>query len=143
MYNILSLVFKYVFIVIIYLFIFSIIKLIYLDIKGIRPIPFDNSTYLKLINRKESLPFKIKEYYPLDDNIFLGRGNDNEIVIKDPYISKKHLRIVKDEDDYFLEDLKSANGTYVNGQRVMDVLKLNNGDRITVGQVEFIFVNRG
>jgi len=143
MYNILSLVFKYVFIVIIYLFIFSIIKLIYLDIKGIRPISFDNSTYLKLINRKESLPFKIKEYYPLDDNIFLGRGNDNEIVIKDPYISKKHLRIVKDEDDYFLEDLKSANGTYVNGQRVMDVLKLNNGDRITVGQVEFIFVNRG
>lgn len=143
MFNILSLVFKYVFIVIIYLFIFSIIKLIYLDIKGIRPISVDNSTYLKLINRKESLPFKVKEYYPLDDNVFLGRGNDNEIVIKDPYISKKHLRIVKDEDDYFLEDLKSANGTYINGDRVMDVVKLNNGDRITVGQVEFLFVNRG
>jgi len=142
MFNILSLVFKYVFIVIIYMFIFSIIKLIYLDIKGIRPIPADSGTYLKLINRKDTLPFKVKEYYPLEDNVFLGRGNDNEIVIKDPYISKKHLRIVKDEDEFFLEDLKSANGTYVNGDRVMDVVKLNNGDRISVGQVEFLFVNK-
>lgn len=142
MFNILSIVFKYIFIVIIYLFIFSIIKLIYLDIKGIRPISLDNSTYLKLINRKETLPFKVKEYYPLEELTFLGRGNDNEIVIKDPYISKKHLRIVKDEDNYFLEDLKSANGTYVNGDRIMDVVKLNNGDRITVGQIEFLFVNK-
>lgn len=142
MFNILSLVFKYIFIVIIYLFIFSIIRLIYLDIKGIRPVSLDNSTYLKLINRKETLPFKVKEYYPLGEQVFLGRGNDNEIVIKDPYISKKHIRIVKDEDNYFVEDLKSANGTFINGDRIMDVVKLNNGDRITVGQIEFLFVNK-
>lgn len=142
MFNILSLVFKYIFIVIIYVFIFSIIRLIYLDIKGIRPVSLDSSSYLKLINRKETLPFKVKEYYPLGEQVFLGRGNDNEIVIKDPYISKRHLRIVKDEENYFLEDLKSANGTFINGERIMDVAKLNNGDRITVGQIEFLFVDK-
>ncbi|NLY67565.1 MAG: FHA domain-containing protein [Tissierellia bacterium] len=141
MFNILSIVFKYIFIIIIYLFIFSIIRLIYLDIKGISPITLNDSTYLKLINRKETLPFKVKEYYPLGEEVFLGRGNDNEIVIKDPYISKKHLRIVKDEGNYFLQDLNSANGTYLNGQRLMDVVKLKNGDRISVGQIEFLFVN--
>ncbi len=142
MFNILSLVFKYIFIVIIYVFIFSIIRLIYLDIKGIRPVSLDSSSYLKLINRKETLPFKVKKYYPLGEQVFLGRGNDNEIVIKDPYISKRHLRIVKDEENYFLEDLKSANGTFINGERIMDVAKLNNGDRITVGQIEFLFVDK-
>lgn len=142
MYNIFSLIFKYIFIVIIYLFILSIIRLIYLDIRGIDTRALDNSIYLKLINRKDSLPFKVKEYYSLEDEIFLGRGNDNEIVIKDPYISKKHLKIIEDEGNYYLEDLNSANGTYINGDRIMDVVELANGDRIKIGQVEFLFVNR-
>ena len=61
MYNILAILFKYIFIVIIYLFIFSIIRLIYLDIRGMEGISSDEKVYLKLINRKDSLPFKIKE----------------------------------------------------------------------------------
>ncbi len=143
MFNLVSLIFKYVFIFIIYVFILSIIRLIYLDIKGIYPMAVNNSAaYLKLINRKDTLPFKVREYYPLNDDVSLGRANSNQIVIKDPYISKKHLRIVKDEGKYYLEDFNSANGTYVNGDRVMDVVNLKNGDRITVGQVEFLFVNK-
>ena len=142
MYNIFSLIFKYIFIVIIYLFILSIIRLIYLDIKGIDTVPLSDSSYLKLVNKKETLPFKVKEYYHLDDEVYLGRGKDNEIVLKDPYISKKHLRIVEDEGNYFLEDLESANGTFLNGDRVMDVIKLKNGDRIRVGQIEFLYVGR-
>ena len=142
MYNIFSLIFKYIFIVIIYLFILSIIRLIYLDIKGIGTTSLDSGIYLKLINRKDSLPFKVKEYYSLEDFISLGRGNENKITIKDPYISKNHLKIVEDEGNYYLEDLDSANGTYLNGERIMDVVELKNGDRIRVGQVEFLYVNR-
>lgn len=142
MYNIFSLIFKYIFIVIIYLFILSIIRLIYLDIRGIDTNSLDESIYLKLINKKDSLPFKVKEYYPLEDEVYLGRGNDNEILIKDPYVSKKHLKIVEDEGNYYLEDLNSANGTYLNGDKIMDVVELQNGDRIRVGQVEFLFVDK-
>ncbi|MBW4829138.1 MAG: FHA domain-containing protein [Clostridiaceae bacterium] len=142
MFNILSVVFKYVFILIIYLFMLSIIRLIYLDIKGISLNTLSKNNYLKLINQKETLPFKVKEAYSLDKDTTIGRGNQNNIIIKDPYISKKHLKIVKDEGDYYLEDLESANGTFVNGDKIMDVVKLRNGDRIRLGQVEFLFVNR-
>lgn len=142
MYNILAILFKYIFIVIIYLFIFSIIRLIYLDISGMEGIPSDDRVYLKLINRKDSLPFKIKEYYTIDDEITLGRHGDNNIVVKDPFISKKHFQIIEDEGDYYLEDLNSANGTYLNGDKIFDVVRLNDGDIIRIGQIEFLFVNR-
>ncbi|WP_077370026.1 FHA domain-containing protein [Anaerosalibacter sp. Marseille-P3206] len=142
MYNILSLVFKYLFILIIYLFMFSIIRLIYLDIKGMGLSSYVKDTYLKLINQKDTLPFKIKEVYSLEEDITIGRSKNNTITIKDPYISKNHLSIVKDEGDYYLEDLGSANGTYINGDRVMDVVRLKNGDTIRLGQLDFIFVKR-
>lgn len=142
MYNIFSLIFKYIFIVIIYLFILSIIRLIYLDIKGIDTRSLDNSIYLKLINRKDSLPFKVREYYILEGEVFIGRDNENTITIKDPYISKMHLKIVEDEGNFYLEDLNSSNGTYLNGDKIMDVVELKNGDRIKVGQVEFLYVDK-
>ena len=97
-------------------------------------------SYLKLINRKEMIPYKIKEEYALNNKITIGRGNQNDIVLRDPYVSKKHLKIVEDEGKYFLEDLKSANGTYLNNQKVLDVTMLKNGDRIKLGQIEFLFV---
>lgn len=142
MYNILAILFKYIFIVIIYLFIFSIIRLIYLDIRGMDGISTDDRVYLKLINRKDSLPFKIKEYYSIDEAITLGRHGDNNIVIKDPFVSKRHFQIIEDEGEFYLEDLNSANGTYLNGDKIFDVVKLNDGDIIRIGQLEFLFVNR-
>lgn len=142
MFNILSLLLKYIFIIIIYLFIFSIIRLIYLDIKSMKKNTLDDNAYLKLINRIDSLPFKIKEHYSIVKELTLGRQGDNDIVLKDPFVSKHHLQIIEDEEDYFLEDLNSANGTFVNGERVMDIIKLKNGDRITIGNIEFLFVNR-
>lgn len=142
MYNILAILFKYIFIIIIYLFIFSIIRLIYLDIKGMEAISSDNRTYLKLINRTDSLPFKIKEHYSIDDSLTLGRKGDNHIVVKDPYVSKEHFQIIEDEEEYYLEDINSANGTYLNGERIFDVMKLKDGDIIRVGKIEFLFVSR-
>ena len=48
--------------------------------------------------RKDSLPFKIDEHYAIDEGLSLGRKGDNDIVIKDPYVSKVHFLIVKDEN---------------------------------------------
>ncbi len=142
MFDILSLVFRYLFIFLIYLFMVGIIRMIYLDIKSMSGSIGDNSIYLKLLNRKDTLPFKVKEVYTLDKEASIGRGNQNEIVIRDPYISKAHAKIVLDESEYFLEDLNSANGTFLNGTRIFDAVKLSNGDRIKLGQIEFIFVSQ-
>jgi len=143
MFNIVSLLFKYIFIIIIYMFIFSIIRLIYLDIKGMDFVSSGDYAYLKLINRKDSLPFKINEHYSIDEELTLGRRVDNDIVIKDPYVSKYHFKIVQDEDNYFIEDLDSANGTFLNGERLEDAVMLKNGDIIRIGNIEFLFVNKG
>ncbi len=139
--NIITLVFKYLFIFIIYAFMISIIRLIYLDIEGINK----NSkaqTYLKLINMKEDLPFKLSEHYALNNETKLGRGSENTITIKDPFISKEHIKIYSEDGDYYLEDLNSANGTFLNEKKVEGREKLYNGDIINIGQLGFIFVNR-
>ncbi len=143
MYSLISLAFKYIFIIIIYLFIFSIIRLIYLDIKSINTVTLEGGAYLKLINRIDSLPYKMREHYSIDEELTLGRHSENDIFIKDPFVSKKHFKIVEDENDFYLEDLESANGTYLNKERVEDVVKLSNGDIIKVGNIEFLFVDRG
>lgn len=48
----------------------------------------------------------------------IGRHADNDLAIRDNRISRNHARIVRENDDYFIEDLKSMHGVYVNGERV-------------------------
>ncbi|WP_026477357.1 FHA domain-containing protein [Alkaliphilus transvaalensis] len=142
MFQILSWIVRYIFIGMIYYFIYSIIRLIYLDIQVIhnRGKKGQAGAYLKLINRIDRLDFDIREFYDLEIETTIGRNKDNDIQILDKYISSSHAKIVEDEEVYFLEDLGSVNGTYLNSEKIHDVTKLKNGDRIGIGQVEFLFV---
>jgi len=142
MFDLLSVVFKYIFVIIIYMFIFVIIRMIYLDIRAMEGNPEDSGAYLKLLNRLDSLPYRVRDSYSLNGTLSLGRSSENDVVIKDPFVSKRHLIITKDEEEYFIEDLGSSNGTYVNKQLLVDAAKLINGDIIKIGDLEFIFVNR-
>ncbi|MDO5017808.1 MAG: FHA domain-containing protein [Lagierella massiliensis] len=141
LYDLLAMIFKYAFVIIIYYFIFNIIKMIYLDIKGISSLNTPTDSYLKLINRKERLPFKIQEHYFIKNSTTIGRSDSNKIVLKDRFISKNHARIFKQKGLFYLEDLGSANGSYVNGQRVDKIVQLRDKDLVDFGQVEFLFVN--
>ena len=142
MFKILSWIIRYVFIVLIYYFLYGIIRLIYLDIQSINKInqKENNNPYLKLVNRKERLDFDILEFYDLKDITTIGRAKGSSIQLLDKYISSQHARIIMDEGEYFLEDQGSVNGTYLNSKKIEDVVRLKNGDRIGVGQVEFLFV---
>ncbi len=142
MFRVLSWTIRYLFIGLIYYFIYHIIRLIYLDVRHINEMhknKFDGP-YLKLINRKESLDFEVEEFYDLGDLMTIGRKRENDIQIVDRFLSSKHAQISMDEGEYFLEDLGSANGTFLNGEEIQDVAKLKTGDRIGLGQVEFLFV---
>ena len=61
-----------------------------------------------------------------DASTLIGRGPDNDIRIDDSSVSRRHARIVKKNDKYFIEDLNSRNGTSVNG------IMLRSGDRLEV-----------
>jgi len=74
--------------------------------------------------------------------IRIGRNTSNNIVLDfDREASGNHGRIIFRGGKYFLEDLKSTNGTYVNSNRISGTVELNNNDRILIGKVEFLFVN--
>jgi hypothetical protein len=71
--------------------------------------------------------------YPLaKDTSTLGRHRNNDVVISDPKVSSFHARIDRTAEGHTLVDLKSRNGSYVNGKRVENHL-LGNGDEIRVG----------
>lgn len=62
----------------------------------------------------------------------IGRGDDNDIVLNEPQVSRRHALLKNTDDGVILEDLSSANGTFVNGQRVTRV-KITEQDTITFG----------
>jgi diguanylate cyclase (GGDEF)-like protein len=66
------------------------------------------------------------------DEVIIGRSSDAKIRLDDDGISRKHARVFMDKKELWIEDLKSANGTIINGDRV-DVQKLCDGDKIQVG----------
>lgn len=74
----------------------------------------------------------------------LGRSRQAEIRILDPSVSGKHAIIVRDEqNNVYLDDLGSNNGTYVNNERVRARVKLNKEDMITIGTTILKYVPAG
>src|SRR5580692_202672 len=70
--------------------------------------------------------------FKIDGDTILGRSSDAQIRLQDEGISRRHARVFVEEKDLWIEDLKSANGTLINGVRI-DRQKLQDGDKIRVG----------
>lgn len=75
------------------------------------------------------------------DETTVGRRDDNTICILDEQASKYHISIYRIEACCFLKDKASANGTYLNGNRVAQsqLIRLADGDTIGIGAVSFVF----
>lgn len=71
--------------------------------------------------------------------VTIGRDLTNTVVIEDDQVSRFHLRIKRRGRLYICEDLESKNGTYINGDKILNSI-VQNGDKILVGSVEFQFV---
>lgn len=72
--------------------------------------------------------------FTLSNALTIGRLDDNDIIITDDsFISSHHARIEIRPDSVWVVDLSSTNGTFVNGQRVVDARSVRKGDRIQVG----------
>lgn len=72
-------------------------------------------------------------YHLNGEIVTIGRGSKNDIIIHDNEISREHCRLVRDADDYLLEDLNSSNGTFVNAQRVTRPWALTSGCYVELG----------
>ena len=80
------------------------------------------------------------QFFDLDDKtISMGRDSDNSIRLKDPSISRKHARISNKDDKFFIEDLYSQNGVWINGSPIEPGLpyEITEGVPIAIGRVYF------
>ena len=77
--------------------------------------------------------------HDLKGTMNVGRAPDNQIVVDHPTISRHHGWIKEDEGEFVAFDIGSANGTFVNDERIDAPHHLQNGDVIRFGEVEFVF----
>ena len=77
---------------------------------------------------------KIIKELKIDQNeIIIGRDSGNDVQIDNVAVSREHAKIIRDQNYYFIEDLNSTNGTFVNGKRINKKF-LKENDEISIGK---------
>lgn len=141
--NVVFIVLRYVFLALLYLFLILVIRAIYRDVRG----PADEGAKSRRKKKKEVKPQlvvvaadrNLGARYKLDDSVSVGRAESCGILLDDTYASQQHARVYRNADAFFVEDLGSTNGTYVNGRKISYPLELRAGDRIKIGKTVFEF----
>ncbi|MCZ6711138.1 MAG: FHA domain-containing protein [Gammaproteobacteria bacterium] len=73
----------------------------------------------------------------------IGRGEDSDLLLLDDHVSRSHARLLRDCEVVWLQDLDSANGTFVNGERLAGGCRLYHGDYLAFDTVQFQLVGKG
>jgi diguanylate cyclase (GGDEF)-like protein len=82
----------------------------------------------------------IGQVYELKKDVtMIGRSDDVELVVSDISMSRKHAMVVSRSDGFYISDLGSTNGCWVNRDEVAEATKLQEGDKVTLGNVVFKF----
>lgn len=75
-----------------------------------------------------------QEYLIAEADRCIGRDTVNDIVIVDTEMSARHARISQANEEFWVEDLQSTNGTFVNGRRIEASTRLRDDDLIKMGR---------
>src|SRR5262245_39994532 len=77
--------------------------------------------------------------HELGARTLIGRHPSCDVQLLDKLVSKEHFQIESRADGYWIRDLDTTNGTYVNGVRLRSELRLNHLDEIGAAQVQLLF----
>ncbi len=79
----------------------------------------------------------------IEDEITLGRGNNNTFPLDFKGVSRHHFRVINGEKRVEVEDMGSKNGTYLNNKKLEKKTVLNKGDIIKIGSIAMKFIPKG
>src|SRR5687768_12216458 len=83
------------------------------------------------IRQKDLKPYRVK----LDKvRTTIGRSSRNDVCVSDPFASRFHIEVRRDDSDFTVVDLGSANGTLLNGKRLAGQAPLQPGDELRIGE---------
>ncbi len=157
--GIVLMVLRYVFLLLLLLFIFSLVKWMVGDLKNLpadrqdfRP-PAEAPVEQNADSRGADVSLTVLESSTPDlqpgdtfgvyKEMFIGRSEENDITTMDSFASTRHACIYLIDEQYWLEDLNSTNGTFLNGVPISKPTVLANADRIKIGGITFQFVRWG
>jgi FHA domain len=85
---------------------------------------------------------RVGESFPLSgERMTIGRRPDSDVFLDDVTVSRDHALLVRRGTDFFLDDLGSLNGTYVNRHRI-ESHRLEDGDELQVGKFKLTYLAR-
>lgn len=137
---------KYVFLVVLYIFVARAVRAVMIEL---RPAPAPTASRGQsaagkpAARRAKKAPKRAAivegastsgKNFDLGQELTIGRDDKCHVILDDTYVSQVHARIFSRGESYFLEDLGSTNGTYLNRKRVGGATELQRGDRVKIGK---------
>jgi pSer/pThr/pTyr-binding forkhead associated (FHA) protein len=125
---------RLLFLALLYLFLARVIRVLLRDLRAAAREPTERPGRLVVLDSPGGEP-EVGRSFGLDVITSLGRDVNNAIVIDDPFASAEHADLTYRGRNWYLEDLRSTNGSYVNGHPISGVAALGFGDEVQIGQV--------
>jgi hypothetical protein len=125
---------RLLFLALLYLFLFQVVRALFRDLRAASQSAVAELGRLHVLASPSGDPPN-GAVFGLDAITSLGRDVNNSVVIEDPFASQEHAILTFRGRDWYIEDLASTNGTYVNGNRVERVAPMGFGDELQIGQV--------
>jgi hypothetical protein len=125
---------RLLFLGLLYLFLFQVVRALFRDLRAASQSAVAELGRLHVLASPSDDP-PSGAVFGLDAITSLGRDVNNTVVVDDPFASQEHAILTFRGRDWYIEDLNSTNGTYVNGNRVDGVAPMGFGDELQIGQV--------
>ena len=127
---------RFLFLGLLYLFLFGVVRVLLRDLRSAAREPVTALGRLIVVSSEVDEP-PIGASFALDAVATLGRDVNNTIVVDDPFASTEHAVLSFRGRAWYLEDLESTNGTYLNGAPIDGLATVAFGDELQVGRVRF------
>jgi FHA domain len=129
---------RFAILLVLYLFLGQLVAVIWRDLR--RPVPGEvqdarPKAHLVVVEGGGT-PLPPGHSFSLVGDCSIGRGTENDVALSDGFVSTSHALLSLLDGRWWLEDLGSRNGSFVNGRRVDEKVSLKPGDQITIGQVK-------